>query len=89
MKVVERWIPLMACVALATLISGCGGINASGSVSPASFLLPGILYKTPPAKAPAEVEKMEPGIVDIQMAPAASGASPLSGIVSGKDVSQL
>jgi hypothetical protein len=28
--------------------AGCGGINASQSVSPASFLLPGLLKNCPP-----------------------------------------
>jgi hypothetical protein len=34
--------------------SGCGGINASQSVSPASFFLPGVLKADPPVtNAPA------------------------------------
>lgn len=73
----------MACVALATLISGCGGINASGSVSPASFLLPGILHRTPPAKAPDDIEKLEPGIVRVE------GASGPLKAREAMDVSQL
>ncbi|HTJ00798.1 MAG TPA: hypothetical protein VL527_18090 [Dongiaceae bacterium] len=32
--------------------SGCGGINASQSVSPASFFLPGLMQADPPAAAP-------------------------------------
>jgi len=35
-------------VASATGGAGCGGINASQSVSPASFLLPGLMQATPP-----------------------------------------
>jgi hypothetical protein len=34
--------------------AGCGGINASESVSPASFFLPGLLKTDPPStNAPA------------------------------------
>ena len=29
--------------------AGCSGINASGSVSPASFFLPGLMKADPPA----------------------------------------
>ncbi|MDR3458655.1 MAG: hypothetical protein P4N60_14490 [Verrucomicrobiae bacterium] len=29
--------------------AGCGGINASQSVSPASFFLPGLLKASPPS----------------------------------------
>jgi hypothetical protein len=44
-------------IALATLLlplpflaGGCGGVNAGGNVSPASFFLPGLLRNdTPPA----------------------------------------
>jgi len=35
--------------AVALLGAGCGGINASHSVSPASFFLPGLLKACPPA----------------------------------------
>jgi hypothetical protein len=34
--------------AVALLGAGCGGINASQSVSPASFFLPGIIKNCPP-----------------------------------------
>ena len=34
--------------AVALLGAGCGGINASQSVSPASFFLPGLLKACPP-----------------------------------------
>jgi hypothetical protein len=43
-------------MALALCSTGCSGINASQSVSPASFLLPGLLKADPPsANAPAEL----------------------------------
>jgi len=35
-------------------LAGCGGINASGSVSPATFLLPGVIMNTVPAPATGE-----------------------------------
>jgi len=34
---------------LALCSTGCGGINASQSVSPASFFLPGLLKADPPS----------------------------------------
>lgn len=38
--------------AAAVLMTGCGGVNATGSVSPATFLLPGLMHKAPEAKPP-------------------------------------
>jgi hypothetical protein len=35
--------------------AGCSGINASGSVSPATFFLPGIMKADPPVANPAPV----------------------------------
>jgi hypothetical protein len=35
-------------VALALGCAGCGGINGSQSISPASFFLPGLLKADPP-----------------------------------------
>jgi hypothetical protein len=35
--------------ATALLGAGCGGINASQSISPASFFLPGLLKACPPS----------------------------------------
>jgi hypothetical protein len=43
---------ILACVALAALVllnTGCSGINASKSVSPASFFLPGLMQAPLPA----------------------------------------
>jgi hypothetical protein len=34
-------------------MAGCGGINASRSVSPLDFILPGLLKHTPPPGDPA------------------------------------
>jgi hypothetical protein len=40
----QRGLIVMALTLAATLaMSGCGGINASGGISPATFLIPGIL----------------------------------------------
>jgi hypothetical protein len=44
-------VTLSAALALAT--SGCSGVNASKSVSPASFLLPGLIRAEPPPIDPA------------------------------------
>jgi hypothetical protein len=40
-------------VALLLVAAGCSGINASHSISPATFLLPGLLKADPPP-APAD-----------------------------------
>jgi hypothetical protein len=40
------WLALLA--ALPLMMAGCGGINASKTVSPASFFLPGLMQATPP-----------------------------------------
>jgi hypothetical protein len=39
---------------LACLVGGCSGLNASHSVSPASFFLPGLLYKAPETPRPGD-----------------------------------
>ncbi len=44
---------------IAILGVGCGGINASHSVSPASFFLPGLLKADPPQR-PADPPASEP-----------------------------
>lgn len=43
---------MVAYASLLLLAAGCGGINMRQSVSPATFLLPGLL-KTEPQPAPA------------------------------------
>jgi hypothetical protein len=42
---------LVLVVALLGLTAGCSGINASHSISPASFFLPGLLKADPPPAA--------------------------------------
>ena len=39
--------------ALAVLASGCSGINATKSISPLDFLLPGLMQNTPAQPEPA------------------------------------
>jgi hypothetical protein len=46
-------------VAFALSVAGCSGINTSGSVSPASFFLPGIMKADPP-KTGSPVSLSEP-----------------------------
>lgn len=41
---------LMSLSLLALIGSGCGGINATKTISPATFLLPGLLHNTNPAQ---------------------------------------
>jgi hypothetical protein len=41
-------------------VAGCSGINAGGSVSPATFFLPGLMKADPPAGAPAPVAVSAP-----------------------------
>jgi hypothetical protein len=57
-------LPLLAMLlALALGGTGCGGINASQSVSPASFLLPGLLKADPRAtNAPAAAPGNSPEV---------------------------
>jgi hypothetical protein len=54
-------LPRLAMLAFLTLFStGCGGINASKSVSPASFFLPGLMKADPPAATNAPVAVSAP-----------------------------
>jgi hypothetical protein len=43
---------IAACIALVSLGAGCSGINVSKSISPATFLLPGLLQADPPPPDP-------------------------------------
>lgn len=56
-----QWRRLTLCLGLLAMIglgSGCSGINASGSVSPASFILPGLgeAHPNPPSE-PGEAQE--------------------------------
>ena len=46
---------LAGCGGLVLLSAGCSGINASKSVSPATFLLPGLLQADPPTAHPDRI----------------------------------
>jgi hypothetical protein len=52
------WLAMLTFVAL--LGTGCSGINASGSVSPASFFIPGAKADPLPETAPAPVAAAAP-----------------------------
>jgi hypothetical protein len=54
-----KFLRLAAFPALLLLAGGCGGINASQSVSPASFFLPGLLKADPPS-APSTPAGLQP-----------------------------
>ena len=52
----------MTLPALLLFVAGCGGITASKSISPASFLLPGLLQAVPQPPPPdSTMPKVEPG----------------------------
>jgi hypothetical protein len=52
----KRNVLLALIAAVAFIGAGCGGLGASGSVSPATFLLPGIGHQSP-APAPEEPKR--------------------------------
>jgi hypothetical protein len=54
MKVRLRWLGVVIVATGAVVLSGCGGINASHSVSPASFFLPGLMKVERPKPAPTD-----------------------------------
>ena len=56
------------------MLTGCGGVRSTHSVSPATFLLPGLIQNTPARPAPGEPAG-EPVIALIS--PAASAPLPL------------
>ncbi|MFZ0827843.1 MAG: hypothetical protein WAO02_10515 [Verrucomicrobiia bacterium] len=55
------FFPRLAMLAFVLLLgTGCSGINAGGSVSPATFFLPGLMKADPPAATPAPVAAAVP-----------------------------
>jgi len=50
----KRAVIAGALLLAAGLVTGCSGINTSHSVSPATFLLPGLIQVTPPAETNEE-----------------------------------
>ncbi len=47
-----KFLRLVLLAALPLAVTGCGGINASKTVSPLDFFLPGLIKNDAPAKAP-------------------------------------
>ena len=56
MNLIRKALPVAALGLLPLLGTGCGGFTASRSVSPATFLLPGLLQVTPQEIEPAPSE---------------------------------
>jgi hypothetical protein len=54
-----KFLWLATLTALALSLTGCGGINLGGSVSPATFLLPGVM-NTPAPKTGAPMIASNP-----------------------------
>jgi hypothetical protein len=42
-----KFLRLAMLTALAVSLTGCGGVNVGGSVSPATFFLPGVMNTVP------------------------------------------
>jgi hypothetical protein len=56
---------LVAATVLATAGAGCSGINTSHSVSPATFLIPGLFGQVPaPGTPPADPATAAPSAAD-------------------------
>ena len=55
-----KWLHAVVFLALVALVAGCSGIHASKSVSPATFLLPGLLKNDVPA-AQDSIQAAPPG----------------------------
>ena len=51
MRLIWHILTLVMLAALPLVATGCGGIQASKSVSPLDFFLPGIMMAEPPAAA--------------------------------------
>lgn len=47
------------------LLTGCGGVSASHSVSPATFFLPGLMKVEPPKPAPAAGQPASPEVAAV------------------------
>ena len=61
-RVTFDWKPIfrcLACLAAAVLMVGCGGVNASHSVSPATMLIPGLIH------APIVEPSLDPAPIDL------------------------
>lgn len=55
----------MLMLPLAFLASGCGGVNAGTTVSPASFFLPGLLRNDTTTNAPSVMSPNSPALASV------------------------
>jgi hypothetical protein len=63
-KLNRKAVYLLLLPALVAMGTGCSGINASQSVSPATFLIPGLLQNEPaPADPDATLPVQSPDVV--------------------------
>jgi len=61
---------MLALAALLAVASGCGGLQGSAGISPASFFLPGLL-KAEPVQVPSlEVPTPAPSVESVELAKA-------------------
>lgn len=52
MRLGKKLLVAMLSLAAACLLTGCGGVQTSHSVSPATFFMPGLLKANPPKPPP-------------------------------------
>ncbi len=77
---VKRYVALLtgwgAMVLVAGLVSGCGGVSGSHSVSPGSFFIPGVIQNdTAPRQAPERATEL-PGETPPEWAGEKTGSLP-------------
>jgi hypothetical protein len=69
MRLIRKWMVACGIIGTAVVLTGCSGINASPSVSPASFILPGLLQApTVPDKPPVVLIDEGAAVPDRQVA---------------------
>jgi hypothetical protein len=59
-KLFRRVLQVLLCISVLLIWTGCSGVNASGSVSPLMFLVPGLGQTKP--ETPEEVAEPEPSV---------------------------
>jgi hypothetical protein len=65
----KRTVRLALLAAVAFIGGGCGGLGASGSISPATFLLPGIGQNTPAKPADSAAPSEHSSVLAMNAAP--------------------
>jgi len=60
----SKYIALAAALVMPLVFTGCSGVNASGSVSPASFFLPGLMQVDP---QPETVDPLAADPADVKL----------------------